>query len=773
MIKGRITDKDGGFSEYTTTVVVKQQRAPGEFIETPWDKIPNFGANPTITAVQSGPWSDVATWSLGRLPQDGDVVAITPTITVTYDVVSDTVLDTIVVQAGGSLRFRTDVDTRVVVQNFLVLEGGELQVGTPSNPVSPNVTAEIVFPDLPLDLNFDPEQYGNGLIALGKVVMHGATKERTFIRLAAEPKAGDTTLLLSQPATGWQVGDQLYLPDTRQLNWNERGDKYVPQWEYLTISDISADGKTITLSAPLQFDHLGARNPDGVLEFLPHVSNQSRNIRVRSANPHGTRGYVLFTWRADIDVRYVSFSGLGRTTNDKFDNTTFDSTGAVTSIGTNQSGRYPVHLHHLMGPTSAQSNGYQYTFTGNSITCSPDGPMPFRWGLTIHDSHYGLVSDNVLLNWAGAGIVTQDGSESYNVIERNFVARISGNGSRMSAGREGVGYWFRGPNNYVRDNVATNIQDKVYTYGYNLWFRYTGNRRIPAFQGADASVDGQYITKDMNATPILEFARNEVYGAVRNGLSFWWVNAFGNIPNNGGPSTIKDFIVWHQYGWGAFGYQSNDLTIDGFVARGDTALAKSGNGAVGLKFSDYLSRNLTIRNADLQGLKLGISPSTNSGGGSQTIVDSYLRNITNISLSTMWTSSYRSDNLPPRKVVIDNVRFDSLPGKPLIAISMNWVTDADLSRRVVNLVQKDQVFVYNYNGVQGDNFRVYYNEQRADYVVPQTILNSDGTARVTASPEAGLTNQENWDRYGIAIAGEIAPADAGTRNGINGLVKAL
>ena len=36
---------------------------------------------------------------------------------------------------------------------------------------------------------------------------------------------------------------------------------------------------------------------------------------------------------------------------------------------------------------------------------------------------------------------------------------------------------------------------------------------------------------------------------------------------------------------------------------------------------------------------------------------------------------------------------------------------------------------------------------------------------------AGLTNQQNWDQYGIAIAGAVAPADATTRTGIYGLVR--
>ena len=51
---------------------------------------------------------------------------------------------------------------------------------------------------------------------------------------------------------------------------------------------------------------------------------------------------------------------------------------------------------------------------------------PAKWGITIHNTHYGLVSDNVLYNYAGALLTTEDGSESFNVIERNFATRSSG-----------------------------------------------------------------------------------------------------------------------------------------------------------------------------------------------------------------------------------------------------------------------------------------------------------------------------------------------------------
>src|SRR5207244_3840409 len=113
--------------------------------------------------------------------------------------------------------------------------------------------------------------------------------------------------------SGWQVGDKLVVPDTRQLHGNELNANYIPQWELPTLAAVSPDGTTLTLSQPLQYNHLGARNPDGVLTFLGNVGNLTRNVVVRSASASGVRGYVMFTGRADVDIRYTQFSGLGRT----------------------------------------------------------------------------------------------------------------------------------------------------------------------------------------------------------------------------------------------------------------------------------------------------------------------------------------------------------------------------------------------------------------------------------------------------------------------------
>jgi PKD repeat protein len=787
-----VKDKDGGVGISTSTITVSQSTP---YILTPNDKIPNFGAHPTIFAAHSGNWSDPTTWSLGRLPGAGDVVAIGAGVTVTYDMVSDAPIDTVAIQAGGHLVFRTDVNTRLTVTNLLVLEGGELQVGTQANPVASTVKAEIVIADTPIDTTTDPSQYGHGLIALGTVNIHGAVKSQTFVDLAAEAHAGDTTLHLSKPVTDWAVGDKLILPDTRQLlNQPLAQYGYSSQLETVTIASISADGTTITLTAPLQYDHLGARDAQGVLDYLPQVADLTRNVVIHSQSATGTRGYALFTYHANVDIEYATIGGFGRSTINLPDNTTYDSNGNVTHVGTNEAGRYPVTFRDLVGPTSPQADGAQFTFRGNTVRCPLD-PMPFRWGIAIDGSSYGLIQDNVVDNWAGAGIVTVQGNESYNRIDHNFVADITGTGQRADYREyitgvvgatsdyafEGSAFWFRNGNNYVTNNVATNATQ----YGYTIYAWHAKTGQIPAYQGADPSLLGQSVTFVPQATALLEFSGNEVYGATTRGLTIWNIGANGSttpLPNMP-QSVVKDFVVWHQSGFGYFGYPSQNILFDHFVARGDSSLLRNVNTpSTGLWFGDYLSQNVVVDHADIQGEQYGIIAPYKVGETLRTgqtpmpftVQNSYLANYYNVFVRTLWAVTGGGVDLSPRQTILSNDTFGRVAmtdrnGDPQQNIVMKYQT----SGPNVNLTQLDQVLVYNYNGVSGDNFQVYYTQQAPSFVLPQSTPASTSTTPLIGSPVSGLTNQENWDQYGIALAGALAPPGAKTRDGITGLVNPI
>ena len=663
--------------------------------------IPRFCADAAVQSIASGAWSDQGTWSTGRVPGAGQGVRIAAGHTVTYDVVSDAVLPCVDVE--GTLTASTGTDTRLTVVTLSVLEGGRLEIGSERAPIPAEVTAEVIFADRPLDLARDPEQFGNGLIGLGTVRVHGAAKQPTFLRVAAEPLAGATTLELEAPPVGWQAGDTLVLPDTRQLRQNERGAAYAPQWEEVTVASIT--GSTVRLLQPLRFDHRGARTPDGVLEFLPHVGNLTRNVVFRSQNATGTRAHALFVRRPSVDIRYARFQHMGRTRMGPLDSTEFAAGGGVRRTGTNQIGRYSIHFHHAFGASEPALNGYQFTLVGNAVDEAS------KWGITIHNSHYGLIRDNVVYNSRGAAFVTEDGSESFNLFERNFAIRSEGSGefaprsgyggATADPGGEGAGFWLRGPNNVLRDNVAANVD----VFGYAIAAGALGVVRIPAHKGADPSQPDQAAEIDTTTAALLEFSNNEAYGATQTGVAIGW---------NG---TLRATRVWHTSRHAVTAFPADRLVVDGLVARGDVArLQDRFENPTGVWFGNYAAKTMEVRRADVQGMRVGVtSPfflssaaEPGRGDGVATIVDSYFRNYVGVSVATAHTPE--STQAPMKRAVVRNSRFAALAGLPQgpyapAAISMNYGMSTG------DRVRRDPVVVYDFNGERGNTFRVFYSSE--------------------------------------------------------------
>ena len=670
--------------------------------------VPLFCVNPTVTSSASGAWSDPRTWSPHHVPGANDRVAIVAGHEVIYDALSDATLDCIEVR--GQLAFSTAEDTLMKVGTLLVLQEGHLEIGSAAKPVAEQVTAELVIADQPINTARDPGQVGTGLIGLGKVMMHGAVKTPTFARLRREPRAGDTTLGVEQPVGRWRPGDHVVLPDTRQLRVSERGNRYISQTEKVQIASIS--GTEVTLTAPLQYSHMGARNAEGRLELLPHVGNLSRNVIVRSENPDGTRGHTMFISHADVDLRYVAFKELGRTKNGAVDNTRFDTEGRARKIGTNQLGRYAIHFHHNFGPTTVPTNGHQFTLIGNAVDGAP------KWGITVHRSHYGLIQDNVVYNTRGAGIATEDGSESFNVFDHNFSIQTAGRGespvgrgyggSTLELGVEGAGFWFRGPNNYIRNNVAATGAMSGFTLPGAL-----GSVRTPAFKGADTSRAAESVRVDMTNGSLLEFANNEAYGTIQTGLECVW---------NG---TISDFTVWHPSHHGFTGIPPEQLSLDQLTVRGDpSVLSDPAEAPVGVSIANYISRDVTVTNANVQGMRVGIlspffynqTPEPGRGAGSFVIENGYFRNHIGVSVATAYTAN-ASGGGPIKNAVVRASVFEPLDMRtadiwPFESISMNYeMTPRDSQPR-------DPILVYDYNDLPGNNFEVYYSYQAPEAVAP-------------------------------------------------------
>lgn len=715
----------------------------------PW--LPNFCdeslvSGTMVTTAEDGAWSDPATWT-PRLPIDGDTVVIEHHVTLDG---AASIRDACVYR-GGVLEFDGKARTLLEVDTLQVHPDGTLLVGTPETPIE--AAAEIVFRDSAIDPDRDPGQYGMGLVALGNVVMHGQAPVKPFVRLGREPRRGDRVLHLAEPVpAGWTVGSRLFLPDTRQHRALEDM-QLRSQGEEITAAGF--DGNRVTLTAALSHDHLGARDAAGHLELLPHAAHLQRNVTLRSENPAGTRGHVLFGGRASVDIHGVWFRDLGRTTKDLFDNTSFDENGIATKIGRNQNARYALHAHHLIGPENAEDEGYQFKFENNVVEASR------KWAVVVHSSHYGLIKGNIAYGFSGAGFVTEDGSESYNRFDGNMaIGMMAGEDARFrivrSGYRRGVmdeprrggvlmdqhvglfatvakpatsdfgfagsGFWATLPHNHFVNNVVANV--KFAGFNFNSYLAGSEYRRASGWHIPHAR--GEVPSIRSVALPLLTFENNEVYGSAHG---IWTSNYDYDIPGHldeegvFGPSWI-----WHTSHSAIQSYHNNGLNFDRIVVRGDFAVAAQNEQelARGFDFNakpTYENGNLRLRNVDVQGMNIGIDlPSFPEDGDLDEpniiLLDSaILGNVINIVENPSLLNP--SDE---KITIIRNTRF--IPIEALILrdeeIVNIWARfdSNDQEHYLRHAASPSKTYVIGYNGDPERNFQVYFPEQNPAAELP-------------------------------------------------------
>src|SRR5262249_36385734 len=226
---------------------------------------------------------------------------------------------------------------------------------------------------------------------------------------------------------------------------------------------------------------------------------------------------------------------------------------------------------------------------------------------------------------------------------------------------------------------------------------------------------------------ITKFANNEAYGGLTGtGLVIYSLNTDKfNVNPNAAESVVKDFHVWNVYDKAYYNYETNMLTFDGLVARGDFSLLRGDIcGATALYSGDYVQYNFTVENSDIQGFYIGFNPAVVSNiGFGQRIINSYMRNYIDIHVTPEYETGDPRELPSSRTTTIDNVRFDPI-GMPdhsdWGAQAYIWMDGNPVSKGT-NFITLDVVYVYNFNGVSGDNFQAYYLEQAANAVLPQTV----------------------------------------------------
>src|SRR5262249_39249926 len=188
------------------------------------------------------------------------------------------------------------------------------------------------------------------------------------------------------------------------------------------------DGARLTLDKPLEYEHQGTG------DFRGEVANLSRNVVVESADPTGVRGHTMYHRNSAGSIGYAEFRHLGKP-------------GVL--------GRYSLHFH-LVGDTMRGSS-----VVGASIWDSGN-----RW-LAIHGTHYLVVRDCVGYQSLGHGFFLEDGTEVYNVLDRNLAVQAYTTKPLPKQvmpfdQNNGSGFWWANSLNSFTRNTAAECDE----YGY-------------------------------------------------------------------------------------------------------------------------------------------------------------------------------------------------------------------------------------------------------------------------------------------------------------------
>ena len=483
-----------------------------------------------IRSAKSGAWSDANTWEGGKLPPAGAKVQVREG----HAVIFDTTANARAIFIAGTLSFSHDRDTRLDA-GLIKIQAGEdtseegfncdahlpepdptkprpaLEVGTAGAPVGEGHTALI---RLTYFEGMDKQSCPAIVDCGGRMEFHGAPMNRTWVKLGAPAKKGDTVITLAEAVTGWRVGDRVFLTaTTRQIKREKtfrptvRDNTQTEERILRTVSDT-----TLTLDSPLEFTHTA----DGA--YRGEVANLSRNVIVESADPSGVRGHTMFHRNSEGAISYAEFRHLGKE-------------GVL--------GRYSIHFHLARD-----------TMRGASVIGASIWDSGNRW-ITIHGTDYLVVRDCVGYRSTGHGFYLEDGTEVFNVLDRNLAVQACV-GKPLPKQvlpfdhNDGAGFWWANSLNTFTRNIAAECDEYGFRYDAAADSGFSLALNVP-------QPDGTRRTMDIRTLPFVRFDENEIHCMRRHSLNLGGLSAelkgdVGGIgPDARHPFVIRNLKIWNVH----------------------------------------------------------------------------------------------------------------------------------------------------------------------------------------------------------------------------------
>lgn len=204
----------------------------------------------SFTSSQSGLWSSVSTWGDAGVPGDGDTVTIASGHTVTFDVDQSSFASGLAgLTINGTLKFKEDSVTCLkMASNISIMVNGSLICGDENSPIQrPPVGSSTRTKIILQGTNVSTKIIGASNATIKFV---GWTPTRNRTKLAANADSGSNQIIL-EDSLSLQSGDEILI-GAGSINGGLTESRY----GIYTVSDVSSDGKTITLSQNLGHSRL-------------------------------------------------------------------------------------------------------------------------------------------------------------------------------------------------------------------------------------------------------------------------------------------------------------------------------------------------------------------------------------------------------------------------------------------------------------------------------------------------------------------------------------
>ncbi len=666
----------------------------------------------THYAATSGDWSNPATWHNGVVPGAGARVLVPIGVEVTVDGVVPARLAT--VRVDGTLRFSTSASSELRVETIVVGSTGRLEMGSEVAPIPASISARLTIIDRgPIDRIADPFGIGRGLISHGSVSMHG-TAVTNYLPINGTVIAGTNILSLRSIPIGWKVGDTIVLASTMAGS---------TQNEVRRI--IATFANQVVVDRPYLYNHVPA-----AADLQIHVANTTRNVAISSeSSVVDRRGHVMFMHNRDVHIANAGFYQLGRT--DKsipINDPVVDADWQLEpGTGTNPRARYSVHFHR----NGLMNAGHPSTITGSVVVDSPG------WGFVNHSSYVDM-ANNVAFAVRGAAFTTEVGDE-IGSFRNNIAIGSTGLGERVESrlklqdfGHQGDGFWFQGTGIEVTGNIAAgNDGNGFIVYAKGLIEGGTRQKFISA-NLQDSSIAGGNAEIDVQHVPMLRFENNVGYSS-GTGLNVWYHLRDASHSQHG---VFENSTFWNNSNGVNLPYSHRTILRNLTIMRIPGFQAGIGVG------SNVVTRDIVYDNLTISGFYRGIVAPRQ---GYSIINGGTFRNYRDILIHT----GIKTDRLV---LLTGSLQLSRV----LVASQL-----ASRNGSIDHLFGDDRI-VFDFGPY--NNQRVYYVEQRA------TAVPFPSAAPDVPAAYVGLTNQQLWNRIGVAVGGSIAPSDAIEVAGILGLV---